>query len=105
MAEPGMGHRNQTELFFRSKVGSVFALPNTLNPSRRGKETPTRFATSNSRLGDAALVVRRAIGQGQLVPAACRVFGASPYQRFEDEDDDEDEYDFRATRIFLAARF
>src|SRR5215472_514085 len=78
MAEPGVEHRNQTELFYYSKAGSVFPCRTHFNSSRRGRETPNRFATSNSRLGDAALTVRRAIGQRQIVPAACPILEHLP---------------------------
>src|SRR5215469_18683919 len=78
MAEPGVGRRNQTELFYYSKAGSVFPWRTHFNSSRRGRETSNRFATSNSRLGDAALTVRRVIGQRQIVPAACRVLEPHP---------------------------
>jgi len=79
MAEPGVGHRNQTDLFSFSRLDRFLPLPNnTLQFKPKGERDIYRFATSNSRLGDAALTDRRAIGQRQIVPAYCRVLEPRP---------------------------
>ena len=78
MAEPGVGYRNRQSCFINQRLNRC--LPNTLQfkPMCRERETPNRFATSNSRLGHATLTVQRAISKWQNVPAACRALEPRP---------------------------
>jgi hypothetical protein len=94
MAEPGVGC-GKPDISLSALSARIEVCSAETDPALEQEKSSVRFATSHPRLGHAALTVRPAIGQWQFVPAAYRDFGASPYQRFEDEDDDEYEDDPR----------